>query len=1059
MLKGHTSNIPLSNIFQTLSLNQQGGLLTVQHGKLERRIGIMGSTITLLTDRPYESKPLRDVLIRLRILSENEYKNVLSTTTRDVCPGDFLMGRHVLTHEQVRGPVREQLLDLIYEIFSWADASYQFEVRELTDELLLFQESEALRALVFPINSVLMDVARRDDEWQRIHETLPFRNQIYRANRELDPTGPLPETEVPAERVRKLLGLLETESTITDLLEQAGLTSFALHSALRVLVSNGLVQPLTLDERRGLADRMRQQFQIPRLARIYESILDEAPDDHEIRKKLLLLLERRKATNEELLPHLRRLAQSACELNDVVVARGYLDRVLAIEPNDLTAIEESLRLETRESSSRDAGRLLQTYTGIIRSKRAYERGAEFFGSLATTAHEPGRALVESAQMYLLCGNAEQAVTKFAEAAAAFHATKRLAPLAKVVEKLESLDPKIAARWRKHVPTGERTNLRRRRRRLRRALLLTGLLFSVTGTAYSVYEWDARESYAEALQLARTSAIEGDLENAYRVLLDCKKQHPLSLAVRHAEGDFAALPRALSDSVVASTPAQTGAHFTTTEPATSNFDAADFATTGTLLLSQGDYASALAHYRSVSNERLDPALERQVEERCRFLEGYLKSALQLYEKGLSAERSGDLETASLTFQKLLAEYPHSSAASEVRLPLLVEVLPEDASVRVGGRPIAGPPYQLRVLPREFPTLTIERTGYRSDSVLLDPTRAPRVRIQLQRDVAWSHPIPAPVEANPMVHAGRVFAGTRSGRVIALDLEQGTELWTYDLQDAGDVLGEIKRFGQDLVFAGTDRALYRVRMADGSLVSRVPFPAGSGLCRKPATAPNERGHVFMVTNEGRVLAADLETKEFLWSQELGGRGELAPAFAMNSLFLATKDGKFECWNPETARPRWRLVLPGPITSDPVVVGAAVLVADGERRVSAHDLETGKSLWTCSIPGDVSSILAGTDRIYCVTRDGRAHALRLPDGQLLWSSDDLGGDLTLSTTYGNGLIASQGPEVVALDPRTGKRRWSHRLEGALGCDPVIGENRLVLSVLGNELQMIRLDPKEQQ
>ncbi|MGE3166206.1 MAG: PQQ-binding-like beta-propeller repeat protein [Planctomycetota bacterium] len=1060
MLKGHTSNIPLSNIFQTLSLNQQGGLLSVQHGKQERRIGIVGSGITLLTDRPYESKPLRDALARLRILSESEYKNVFSTSTREVCPGDFLLSRHVLSHDQVRGPLREQLLELVYELLSWNDASYQFEVRELTDDALLFRDPEAMRSLVFPINSVLMDVARRDDEWQRIREVLPLPTQIYRTHRHLETLGAVPETEVPAERVATLLGLLETESTVEELFEQSGLTTFALHSALRVLVTQGFVQPLSLEEKKGLSERMRQQFQLPRLMRIYESILEEDPNEFEVRKKLLLLLERRKAPIEELLPHLKHLARSACELNDVVVARGYLERILAVEPNDLTAIEESLRIETRETSSRDVSRLLQTYAGIIRSKRAYERGAEFFASLGTTAHEPGRALVEAAQMYLLSGNAERAVASFVAAAEAFLAAKRFGPLAKVVEKLDSLDPKAAARWRKHIPTGEQGSLRRRRRRLRKAFLLTGLLVSVTGGAYAVYEWDARESYAEALQAARTSAIQGDLDGAYRVLLDCQKQHPLSLAVRKAEGDFAALPRALSGSVVSPSENPTSATLPANGAAViPDFDAAGFATTGTLLLSRGDYAAALAHYRSVPDERLTPSLSQQVEERCRFLEGYLQAALRLYEEGLAAERDGRLEAASLTYQRLLAEYPNSSAAAEVRLPLLVDVLPEDASVRVGGRSIAGPPYQLRVLPRELPTLTVERTGYVSDSVVLDPTRAPRVRIQLQRDVAWTLALPAPAEARPLVIDTKVFVGTRSGQVLAIDPAKGTQLWSYRLEDIGDVLGDIQAFGQDLVFAGTDRSLYRVRMDDGTLVARIPFPAGAGFCRRPSTPPDALGRVFMVTNEGRVLAADLQAKAFAWNRELGGRGELAPTLGKDRVFVATRDGRVEALDPNDGKPRWRIVAPAPVSAGPTLVGDAVWIADGDRNVRAVDPETGDTRWTRAIPGEVSGFLLGTDRTFCVTRDGRAHALRNPDGQVLWSSDDLGADLTLAGVYGNELITSRGAELVAINPRSGKPRWAHRLEGPLACEPVAHGDRLVLSVLNGTLHLIRLDPREKQ
>lgn len=144
----------------------------------------------------------------------------------------------------------------------------------------------------------------------------------------------------------------------------------------------------------------------------------------------------------------------------------------------------------------------------------------------------------------------------------------------------------------------------------------------------------------------------------------------------------------------------------------------------------------------------------------------------------------------------------------------------------------------------------------------------------------------ITGDPVVQGGQVYAGTTSGRLVALDQSSGLVRWTAD---DGAVSPVVVSGGS--VFAVTDRAqLVRLDAATGDAIWRTDLPFYQ------AARPSRREGVFV--HYGPVLA--------------GGR-----------LWVASSDGALRGFDPATGALSARTSVPAGAASRPIAFGDALYV----------------------------------------------------------------------------------------------------------------------------------------
>ena len=242
-----------------------------------------------------------------------------------------------------------------------------------------------------------------------------------------------------------------------------------------------------------------------------------------------------------------------------------------------------------------------------------------------------------------------------------------------------------------------------------------------------------------------------------------------------------------------------------------------------------------------------------------------------------------------------------------------------------------------------------------------------------------------------HSGyKVFAADRDGRVIALDLESGDELWEV----------RNKKF----------------RISGG--------PGVGG------------GAVLVGTSDAEVIAFDSENGEEKWRTKVSSEVLAPPRIERDTAVIRTGDGKLFGLNVETGKRKWiydrsipTLTLRG--TSPPVIYEGLVIAGFDNGRLAALDLESGKQEWEqrIAIPSGRSGLermvdidaepTIYDDTIFVASFQGSVAAVSVFDGQLLWTRE-LSAYTTIGVDYAHVYVTDDDGNVWALSRDSGTAIW---------------------------------------
>jgi outer membrane protein assembly factor BamB len=257
--------------------------------------------------------------------------------------------------------------------------------------------------------------------------------------------------------------------------------------------------------------------------------------------------------------------------------------------------------------------------------------------------------------------------------------------------------------------------------------------------------------------------------------------------------------------------------------------------------------------------------------------------------------------------------------------------------------------------------------------------------------WRTQLTAPARAAPTVGDGRVFAVTIDGQLHALDIQNGSRLWTHT--SSGESAGfygmaSPALSGGVLVAGFTSGEVVALRADTGRVLWN---DALSGVVRTDTIAglPDirglpviDRGLVFVASNGGRTASIDLRTGGRNWEREIGSRH--TPWVAGENIFVTGTDNRLSCLVRRDGRVRWVRQLPQFRLPDrrrdrlewtgPILAGGRVVVASSLGQLLAVNPANGETVGEARLP-DAALItpIVANGTIYVLTADATLVALR--------------------------------------------------------------------------------------
>ena len=278
--------------------------------------------------------------------------------------------------------------------------------------------------------------------------------------------------------------------------------------------------------------------------------------------------------------------------------------------------------------------------------------------------------------------------------------------------------------------------------------------------------------------------------------------------------------------------------------------------------------------------------------------------------------------------------------------------------------------------------------------------------------WKYNLGAGTWAPPVVDGDMVYVGTSAGHFHAVHAADGTGAWTW--HGANGIDGRAVVDASTIYVTDTRMNLIALNRADGALrwftplhdekISGKPAPDNPTFNHRAATPLLLDGVIYCGSSDGGLYALDAATGTKLWRHNarapvFSGVGLLAP----DTLMFGTMDGSVVLLDCHSRREILRVKTGGGVVTTPVVAVGRLIVG---------------------------------------SRDYLLHAFNLADGSLAWKFSYWFSWIESTPVLAGGLIyvgASDYSRVTALDPATGKVRWSTPVHGMNWGSPLVTPDRV--------------------
>jgi hypothetical protein len=234
-IEGPLQDIGIHDVFQLLDLARKSGRLTVrsQARDNEGRVYFDNGAVIHATmrDNPHT---LGAILKKAGKISDRELDIAADLKRNDESRlfGEILIKQGFVSARDVDRYVRQQIESVVFDLFSWNEGTFSFADGK-ADELRIDARVRV------SIESLLMEGARRIDEWSRMADRIPNAQVVPRLAEPRD--GPDSYIDLrPAEW--EVLSLIDGDHSLKEIAEELAVSEFEVAKTVYGMLSTELVE-------------------------------------------------------------------------------------------------------------------------------------------------------------------------------------------------------------------------------------------------------------------------------------------------------------------------------------------------------------------------------------------------------------------------------------------------------------------------------------------------------------------------------------------------------------------------------------------------------------------------------------------------------------------------------------------------------------------------------------------------------------------------------------------------------------------------------------------------
>ena len=1049
-LKGNLNSVDLANIFQMLTLNQREGTLYIFEGASRKAIYFGLGGASMLTKGKAKTDALGRILLRYdRVTPEQLDHAIRRKQESGRMLGQVLVEESMCSRTDIDEALQIQIQEEVYSLFIWKDAQFEFVEGEPDEEF----NSEGAQKLSFSVNSVIMEAARRVDEWGWIQGVVPDTSEVYRYTSR---NVPLTDSIFQEAFAGKVLAAIDGRRSGDEVIAASYVNRFEVCKILAILSDAGAIEKLPVPELRREAEAAVTAGDTAAAVKFLSRLVAVKGDTPDMHERLAKAFEREHEL-ESAARHYRVFGEIRAGEGRTQEAYEIHRHVVELLPTDLAAADRMIELFAAEPEGLEArtaeivarGKdLAEIYLELKRAPRAIQ----VLHRIVTLAPDDQDVRSRLIAVYVAANMNNEAIAEYESLAETALAVDDLVAAEKIFRKIVAIDRQrvdVVARLDQVL-----SKKRRRQRNLRNLTVAGGaaVVLAVAGWFGLAWYREMRdtERQRDADSIKRLDALRAEALPV-RADLDALVKE---LTVR--PGDMVqlavSLRTRLPDVEAAATRTQTAVRSLASFRAEFQGLTAD---EDAMTLSNELSGRLASVKRTVSdiqrslkeNAETSFAQSQQMLSRGESTRGALQKAefaVRLTQDGsdwLTTEDGQKCAELHRQLQEYIAKFETTRAAVEQKIadndidgafetavgyltdhdfPPLDLRTEMPVPVRISSRPagariltkegvdtglVAGPACVVKISALKGASFDLELPGFKKTPLSIAPVTelvpaAVREKLQRNHDVLLEKSqVFRKATSDGRAVTAAPFASARYAVIPSSRACDVVDLSRHEIVSTLSLNGDRSVRACGLVVPqGADEVVV-VPTGDGALMF---FDAATGKSRGSWT--EARGalvfdlalagdDVIAADDRGNVYCIGIETRQKRWSfVAFAASGELtniasAPVVSGAEVYVGCEDGSVQVLDVVAGRKLRTLTPPSASTgriSAPVALSSGAVYAvnrDGSKqtRVSRWNAATGRSDWSVLVAGEVKSAPMPHDgTVFVVTTAGEVHGLKALDGE---------------------------------------------------------------------------------
>jgi tetratricopeptide (TPR) repeat protein len=228
-ISGSLATMQLGDLLQWCGGNLKTGTLRLRRGPIEKQLFFKdGRLFSSVSTSPRET--LGQFLIRSGHITEEELFKALIEQDRSNRPlGQILVDSRLITEKVLEDILRIKTEESIHDCFLWKEGDFVFEDGKLPEQIPI--------SLPLDLTGVILEGARRTDEWERIRQVFPTRLTTFIVDRAaVEADGNVTEED------RRLVELVERGKNLAEISLELHAVEFYAASRLLELYERKLIR-------------------------------------------------------------------------------------------------------------------------------------------------------------------------------------------------------------------------------------------------------------------------------------------------------------------------------------------------------------------------------------------------------------------------------------------------------------------------------------------------------------------------------------------------------------------------------------------------------------------------------------------------------------------------------------------------------------------------------------------------------------------------------------------------------------------------------------------------